>query len=267
MSDVVRVAKADLFLWEEPCISAGKGSGAVFFSGCNLKCCFCQNYQISNQNFGKDISTSKLAKIFEELEARGACNINLVSPSHFVKQIVEALKIYRPKIPIVYNTNGYELIETLDMIRDYVDIFLTDLKFFAPELSQKYCKAQDYFEVASKAVRYMINLKPEVAIENGIMKSGVVVRHLVMPSCTEDSFEILNWLAQNAKGKCLVSLMSQYTPYFKSSNFEEINRKLKPIEYKIVLKKLVELGLTDGYAQELESGTEKYIPVWDLKGT
>lgn len=266
MTNTVKLAKADVFMWEEPCISGTKGSGAVFFSGCNLRCCFCQNYQISNQNFGKEISTQRLAQIFKELEEKGVHNINLVSPSHFANQIVDALEIYRPNIPIVYNSNGYESVETIKKLKKYVDIYLVDLKFCSSELSQKYCKASNYFDVATSAIKEMISQKPKVIVQNGIMKQGVIIRHLAMPSQTADSLKILRWIADNAKENCLVSLMCQYTPYFNAKIFPEINRKLKPIEYKIVLTKANELGLTNGYAQDMSSATEDFIPLWDLKG-
>ena len=266
MTNTVKLAKADVFMWEEPCISGTNGSGAVFFSGCNLRCCFCQNFQISNQNFGKEISTKRLAQIFKELAEKNVHNINLVSPSHFVNQIIEALKIYKPNIPIVYNSNGYESVETIKKLKNYVDIYLVDLKFCSSELSQRYCKANNYFEVAASAIKEMISQKPKVIVQNGIMKQGVIIRHLVMPNQTADSLKILQWIADNAKENCLVSLMCQYTPYFNAKNFPEINRKLKPIEYKIVLTRANELGLTNGYAQDMSSATEDFIPLWDLKG-
>lgn len=266
MTSTVKLAKADVFMWEEPCISGTNGSGAVFFSGCNLRCCFCQNFQISNQNFGKEISTQRLAQIFKELEDKGVHNINLVSPSHFVNQIIEALKIYKPNIPIVYNSNGYESVETIKKLKNYVDIYLVDLKFCSSELSQRYCKANNYFEVATSAIKEMISQKPKVIVQDGIMKQGVIIRHLVMPNQTADSLKVLQWIADNVKENCLVSLMCQYTPYFNAKNFPEINRKLKPIEYKIVLTRANELGLTNGYAQDMSSATEDFIPLWDLKG-
>ena len=266
MSETLKLAKADVFLWEEPVVSGTNGSGAIFFSGCNLKCCFCQNYEMSSNHFGKEISINRLAEIFKELEQKGIHNINLVSPSHYANQIVEALNIYKPNIPVVWNSNGYDDIETIKLISKYVDIFLVDLKFFDENLSMKYCKAKDYFSVASKAVKLMTTLKPNVVVENGLMKSGVVVRHLVMPNCTEDSIKILEWINQNVKDKCLLSLMGQYMPYFKAKDYPEINRRLKPIEYKIVLNKAISLGLTNGFSQELESSDECFGPIWNLKG-
>ena len=265
-SQTLKLAKADVFLWEEPIISGAKGSGAIFFSGCNLKCCFCQNYEISNNHFGKEISINRLAEIFKELEQQGVHNINLVSPTHYTNQIVEALKIYRPNIPIVWNSNGYEDVCNIEKIAQYVDIFLVDLKFFNEDLSMKYCKAKNYFDCASQVIKKMVELKPKVVIENDIMKSGVIVRHLVMPNCTDDSIKVLQWLNENVKNNCILSLMGQYTPYYKSYEYPEINRKLKPLEYKIVLNKALSLGFDNGYFQELESGDEKFIPIWDLKG-
>lgn len=269
-NESVKLAKADVFMWEEPCISGTKGSGAIFFSGCNLKCCFCQNYKISSGCFGKEISVKRLAEIFEELENQNVHNINLVSPSHYANQIIEAFKIYRPKIPIVWNSNGYEKTETIKKVSPYVDIFLVDFKFFDDNLSFKYCKAKDYFKFASAAIKKMIELKPKLNFKKvdslNILQSGVIIRHLVMPNCTTDSIKILEWLSKLDKEKFLFSLMSQYTPYFNSSAYPEINRPIKPIEYKIVLQKAKELNLDNGFAQELESGNERYIPIWDLKG-
>ena len=266
MSEKLKIAKADVFLWEEPIISGTNGCGAIFFSGCNLKCCFCQNYEISSNHFGKEISIERLIEIFKEFEEKGVHNINLVSPTQFTNQIIQALKIYKPKIPVVWNSNGYEDVETIEKLKNLVDIFLVDMKFFDENLSQKYCKAKDYFSVASKAIAKMLELKPKVEIENGVMTKGVIVRHLVMPNMTKDSLQILNWLDSNTKKNFVLSLMGQYTPYYKAVEYPEINRKLKPIEYKIVLHKAIELGFENIFYQQLESSDEKFIPVWDLKG-
>ena len=266
VSENIKLAKADVFMWEEPCISGNNGSGAIFFSGCNLKCCFCQNYQISSGTFGKEISINRLVEIFKELEQKGVHNINLVSPMHYAKQIVEALKIYMPNIPIVWNSNGYEKVETIKFVAPYVDIFLVDLKFFDEELSKKYCKAQNYFAFASKVVEEMLLQKPKVEMQNGIMQSGVIVRHLVMPNHIDDTIKILEYLDKNTKKNFVLSLMGQYTPCYNAKNFEEINRPLKPIEYKIVLNHAQKLGFENGYAQDLTSSTTDFIPIWDLKG-
>ena len=266
MSNVVRVAKADLFLWEEPVISGTNGSGAIFFSGCNLKCCFCQNYKISSEKFGKDITINRLAEIFKELETKGAHNINLVSGSHYINQIISALKIYKPKIPVVYNSNGYESKEQIELLNGYVDIFLVDIKFFDDKLSQKYCKAKDYFSICNNAVLKMLEQQPKIVMKDGILQNGVIVRHLVMPNCVEDSRKILDWLSTKTNKNFLISLMCQYTPCFKSFEHAEINRKLLPLEYKLVVKHAINLGLTNGFSQEFESATENYIPLWDLTG-
>ena len=266
MTQTVKLAKADVFLWEEPVISGKNGSGAIFFSGCNLKCCFCQNYQISSGHFGKEISTKRLAQIFEELEQKNVHNINLVTPTHYQSQILEALKIYRPKVPVVWNSNGYETVESLKQLENNVDIFLVDLKFCDPALSKKYCKAENYFEFATKAILEMIRQQPKVVIKDGIMQKGVIIRHMVMPNCTDDSKKVLSWIAQNAKDNVLVSIMSQYTPCHKAGEFEEINRKIKPVEYKIVTNFAKELGIENGFVQEYESATQDFIPLWDLKG-
>ena len=253
-------------MYEEPCISGYCGSGTVFFSHCNLNCIYCQNYQISSGGIGKEISIERLAEIFKELENKGVHNINLVSPSHYTNQIISALKLYRPKVPIVWNSNGYEKVETIEKLKDFIDIFLVDLKFYNEELSEKYCKAKNYFSFASKAILKMLEYKPSPIFEDDILKSGVIIRHLVMPNCTDDSIEVLNWLSKIKNNKFLISLMGQYTPCFNSNKFPEINRPLKPVEYKVVVKKAKQLGLIDGYVQELDSCGENFIPVWDFKG-
>ena len=266
MNENVKLAKADVFMWEEPIISGTKGSGAIFFSGCNLKCCFCQNYQISSGEFGKEIPTKSLANIFKELEYKGVHNINLVSPMHFQKQIIDALKIYRPNLPIIWNSNGYEKVETLKELADIVDIYLVDLKFYDNVLSKKYCKAINYFEEASSAILEMVAQQPKIIIKNGVMKKGVIIRHLVMPNCQDDSKKIFEWISKNVKNNVLISIMSQYTPCYKSFEYNEINRKLKPIEYKLAIKNAQNLGLTNGFMQDFDSANEIYIPIWDLKG-
>ena len=257
----IKIAKHCLFEYEEPCISGKGGSGAIFFSGCSLKCVYCQNYEISSLCQGKEISLNELAEIFKELENMGAENINLVNPTHYAFEIVQALKIYRPKIPIVYNTHGYEKIETLQMLLPYVDVFLTDFKYFDNALAKKYSHCANYVETAQKAIKFMCQNKPNI-IQNDMMKQGVIIRHLVLPLATSDSIIILEWIKQNTPN-CLVSLMAQYTPYAEACKFKEINRKITKREYTKVLDKFLELGL-DGYVQEMESATTLYIPKWDF---
>lgn len=260
----IYLAKADLFFWEEPVISGKNGSGAIFFSGCNLKCCFCQNYQISSNHLGKKITVQRLAEIFKELEQKGAHNINLVSPSHYALQIKQALDIYRPAIPIVYNSNGYEDINTLKLLKNYIDVYLVDFKFFDEMLSQKYCKAKNYPNVAKLAISEMINQQPKTVLDNGILQKGVVVRHMIMPNCTTDSKKVLDWLA-HFKTLIYLSLMCQYTPCYNAKLYDEINRTITPLEYKIVLNYANKLQF-DGFSQDLESAKAKYIPIWDFNG-
>lgn len=266
VSNTLKVARAQLHFWEEPIISGTNGSGTIFFSGCNLKCVYCQNYNISNENFGKDITTQRLAEIFKELENAGAHNINLVTPSHYVKQIVEALNIYKPKIPVVYNTSGYDSVEELKMLEGYVDVYLTDLKYYSSELSQKYSSAKNYFEMCSLAIKEMIRQQPKNVMENGLIKKGVIIRHMVLPNCINDSFKVLEWIKNNLGEDVIVSVMGQYTPYFNASKFPEINRKLKPVEYKLVINHFNKLGLKNGFMQSLDSADENFIPPFNLEG-
>ncbi|MBE5736460.1 MAG: radical SAM protein [Clostridiales bacterium] len=265
MSSGLRVAKAYLHKWEEPCISGDAGSGTIFFSGCNLKCVYCQNYEISSGGRGYDITPNKLAEIFRMLEDKGASNINLVSPSHYVVAIKEALDIYKPNIPIVYNSNGYDSIEGLEYLKGYIDIYLVDLKYMDGEIAGRYSHAIDYPEVAKKAILKMIDLQPENIFEGDMLKKGVIIRHLVLPNNIENSKACLKWIKDNVKDP-IVSLMGQYTPMYKASEYPEINRPLKSIEYKIVEKAMLDMGLTNGYTQELSSATTDYTPIWDGEG-
>lgn len=260
-----KVAKAYLHKWEEPCISGENGSGTVFFSGCNLKCVYCQNYDISSEARGKVIGVQRLAEIFKELEEKGATNINLVSPSHYVDAIISALNIYRPHIPIVYNSNGYDSLETLEKLKGYVDIFLVDFKYADNDLALKYSRALDYVEVAKANILKMRELVPNEEFDGEIMKRGVIIRHLILPNHVDNSIKVLEWIADNVKNP-FISLMGQYVPMYKAKDFKEISRPLKPIEYKIVEKKMLELNLTQGYTQELSSAEECYTPKFDMEG-
>lgn len=266
VSNTLKVARAELHFWEEPIISGTNGSGTIFFSGCNLKCVYCQNYNISKNAFGKEISVNRLAEIFKELESKGAHNINLVTPSHYVTQIVEALKIYKPKIPIVYNSSGYDSLQELELLKNYVDVYLVDLKYFSSELSEQYSKAKNYFEVATKAILKMVEYQPQNIIENNLIKKGVIIRHMVLPNHYEDSFKVLDWIKQNLGDNTCVSIMGQYVPCNNLTNYPKINRKLKPIEYKLVINHFNKIGLTNGYCQSLESASESYIPPFNLEG-
>ena len=256
-SSTIKIAKYCLFDLEEPCISGKNGSGAIFFSGCSLRCVFCQNYDISSLHYGKEITPKELADIFKQLESMGAENINLISPTHFANGIIEALKIYKPSIPIVYNTHGYESLETLKKLMPYIDVFLPDLKYVDSTLSKKYSGCYDYFTVASKAIKFMRESKQDV-FENGIIKQGVIIRHLILPLCTFDSIDALRWIKENLSNT-KVSLMAQYTPYGKAKDFPEINRKITKREYEKVVNAYLDLEL-DGYVQDRESSGTKFIP-------
>lgn len=264
-----RLAKAYLHMWEEPCISGTRGSGTVFFSGCSLKCCFCQNYRISAENFGKEISVSRLAEIFLELQDKGAHNINLVSVTHYVPQVIEALDLCKGRlnIPVAYNSGGYELHETIEMLRGYVDIFMPDFKYYDSEISEKYSAAKDYFSYASAAIGKMIEIAGNpVYDENGLMKSGVIIRHMVLPSHRKDSEKVLRTIAEMyPKDSYLLSLMSQYTPFYKSYEHKEINRRISTYEYEKVAQVAAELGF-DGFMQERSSAKKEYTPDFDLSG-
>lgn len=261
------VARAAKHYWEEPCISGTNGSGTIFFSGCTLKCCFCQNYSISSEIFGKQISIEQLADIFKRLQDDGAHNINLVSATQFVPAITEAFKIFKPSIPIVYNCGGYESVETIKLLSEYVDIWLPDLKYSSNELGKKYSKVYDYFDIASQAIKIMAQLTPEnIFDENGIMQKGLIIRHLILPGNTKNSINVLNWIKSEMPQGIMVSLMSQYTPCGKIEQYNELQRRITRREYDKVLNTLFELELENGFVQDLSSAKEEYIPPFDLTG-
>ena len=257
----LKIAKYSLHHYEEPIISGTNGSGTVFFCGCSLKCSFCQNFEVSRNLTGKEITPKELSDIFKELESLGAHNINLVNPTHYSTKIIEALEIYRPNIPIVYNTHGYESIDVLEKINDYIDIYLTDLKFFSPSVSSRYSKKSDYFEKAIKAVEFMINNKKTV-LSGDLLKSGVIVRHLILPMNSSDSVEILTALRPKIKDAYL-SLMAQYTPFGEIENLPELKRKITNREYQKVLDKVYELKYENVFIQDTSSSSVGYIPKWD----
>lgn len=261
--ETLRISKVMFHTYEEPIISGGeesKGSGAIFFTGCNLKCVFCQNEPISHLGKGKKISINKLVKIIKSLERKGALNINLVTPSHFAKQIISALKIYKPKIPIVWNSSGYETVEMVEELKDFVDIYLVDLKYMNNELAFRYSKANNYVENATKSIIKMRENQPKDIIENNIMQKGLIVRHLILPSHTNDSIECLNFIEKNLGANTIVSLMSQYEPRYNAKNFEEINRKITPLEYKRVVNHALKLKMFNCFTQDLSSADSKYTP-------
>ena len=260
--DNLSISKYGLHYYEEPVISGTSGSGTVFFTGCSLRCAFCQNYELSRVLRGKNISHLELIDIFKSLEEQGAHNINLVTPSHYVKQIAKAFEIYKPSIPIVYNTHSYETLESLKIIDPYVDIYLPDLKFYSPDISKRYTNKGDYFETATTAISYMLNSKKTV-IENGLIKSGVIVRHLILPLCVSDSKKIINWFSNNQKNGAYLSIMSQYTPLIKNEKLPELNRKITSKEYNAVLDYALSKNLENVFIQDLSSASEDYVPKWD----
>ena len=266
----IRAARAALHFWEEPCISGQDGSGAVFFSGCTLKCCYCQNYPISRGEVGKAISQERLEEIFLELQDQGARNIDLITATQFLPSILPVLEKVRPKlhIPIVYNCGGYERVETLRMLEGYVDVYLPDLKYFSSQLSGALSGAPDYFLHASAALSEMIRQTgTPVFDKNKMLVRGTLIRHMVLPGQKEDSIRLLGWMAENLpKGGFLLSLLSQYTPFFKAAEHPQINRRLTSYEYGKVLDAALELGLDTGYMQERSSAREEYTPPFDLDG-
>lgn len=259
----IKIAHAMIHKWEEPVISGDGtkgGSGAIFFSGCNLKCVYCQNKDISRGAVGKDFTPENLVNLIKELETDGAYNINFVTPTHFTDEIITALKLYKPKVPVVWNTSGYEKPETIEKLKGFVDIFLTDLKYVNEEISLKYSKAKDYFYYASRAIKKMREQVPKDIIENGLMKKGLIIRHLVLPSNTSDSIAVLNWINDNLGNKTIVSIMSQFTLNGEEEQYPELNKHLTKIEYTRVVKKAVSLGFKNAYIQEHSSSSADYIP-------
>lgn len=262
------VARAFLHQWEEPCISGSRGSGTVFFSGCNLKCVFCQNYSISQEYFGKEVSTRQLGEIYLSLQHQGAHNINLVNPAHFALQIRESIqKVQGLEIPVVYNTGTYEEVETLKSLEGLVDIYLPDLKYMDSDTAARYSGAADYFQKASKAILEMYRQVGAAAFdEEGMMKKGLIIRHLMLPGMSSESIRVLKWIRENLPDDVLVSLMSQYTPCYRSSRYPEIHRRITRREYDRVVEAFLEMGFDNGYVQERESAVEAYIPDFNLEG-
>ena len=258
----IKIAKYYLHPFEEPVISFKKGSGCVFFCGCSLKCRFCQNFEVSRALRGKNFTVKELADIFKELEDMGADNINLVNPTHYLSHIKEALSIYRPSIPIVYNTHGYEKIESLEEADEFVDIWLTDLKFISGELAARYTSRPDYAKYALPAVKFMAEKQP-VFSEEGKMLKGCIVRHLIMPLGVEDSLKVVEFVS-NLPRTVYFSLMSQYTPCGDIEGFPELQRKITAREYKKVLAAVEAAGLENVFLQERKSAEKDFIPKWDF---
>lgn len=260
-----KVARAALHYWEEPCISGANGSGTVFFSGCNLHCVFCQNYEISRDNKGIEISDEKLIEIFENLISQGAENINLVNPTHYAHKLAEVLTKWESPVPVVFNSSGYEEVETLRMLDGLIDIYLPDLKYIRNDKALRYSKAENYFEKASKAILEMRRQVKDCFDEQGIMKSGLIVRHLILPQNTNSSVEIIKWIKENLPDTYL-SLMAQYTPCGDLSSFSEINRKITQREYDKVVSFALTQGMEKLFLQERSAADEDYIPPFDFTG-
>ena len=268
--DTIRVARAALHMWEEPCISGSRGSGAVFFSGCGLRCCYCQNHEIALGKIGKEITTARLADIFLELEQKGAANINLVTAAHYVPQILEALEAAQARgfsLPIVYNSSGYESVDTLKMLEGAVDVYLPDFKYMDPELAKKYSGASDYPEAAKAAIGEMVRQTgPCVFDEAGYIRKGTIVRHLILPGHTKNAIQVLKYLHGQFGGDIYISIMNQYTPVCALPQYPELGRKVTRREYEKVLDAALEMGIENGFTQEGETAKESFIPSFDYEG-
>lgn len=269
-TSTLKVARSALHYFEEPSISGTNGSGTIFFSGCNLKCCYCQNKEISNDNFGINISVERLSELMLELQAKNANNINLVTPTHFVPSIIEAIKLARANglsIPIVYNTSGYESITTIKLLAGYVDIYLTDFKYFDNKLGEDLSKVKNYFEIASLALEEMYK---QVGINkfasNGMMTKGIIVRCLVLPTKGTDTKKIINYLYKKYQDNIYLSIMNQYTPVNHSDTFTFLNDKVSDKEYDDIINYALDLGVKNAYIQEGETQDESFIPPFDLEG-
>lgn len=268
----ITAARAALHFWEEPCISGQNGSGAVFFSGCNMRCVFCQNHAIAQGHIGKGISLERLADIFLELQQKGAHNINLVTPTHYIPQIIEALQIAKAhglSIPIVYNSSGYEKVEALKCLDGLIDIYLPDLKFYSSALSTKYSNAPDYFETACAAIAEMVRQTGSPLFESGedsLMKKGVIVRHLLLPGCEEDSRYLIKYLHAAYQNDIFISIMNQYTPLPHVKAYPELDRTISEREYDKIVDYAISMGVENGFIQEGSTASESFIPPFDCEG-
>lgn len=269
-TDKIIVARAALHYWEEPCISGDIGSGTVFFSNCTLKCVFCQNYNISQCNYGKEIDIERLSEIFLELQEKGALNINLVTPTHYVAQIIDALHIAKDKglkIPIIYNSSGYEKVDTIKMLKGYIDVYLPDLKYFDTKYSTKYSKAPNYFDYAKEAIKEMVNQVGEPKFnEDGIIEKGVIIRHLMLPGLLFDSKKIIDYVYNTFGNKVYISIMNQYTPLDNVKGYPEINKHLNPKHYKALIDYALSIGVENGFIQEEGTDKESFIPLFNFEG-
>ena len=261
----VRIARAAPHYDEEPVISGTRGSGAVFFSGCSLKCRFCQNFDLSHNGYGADISVDRLRNIYFELIDQGVHNINLVNPTHYTEAILESLEGGLP-VPVIWNSGGYERVETLKRLEGRVQVYLPDLKYISPDSARKYSRAADYFDFAAPAIAEMLRQTGPVSLdEDGIIRRGTIIRHLILPGCADESIRIIDYIAENYPG-AWISLMAQYLPFGDVQGVDELDRRLTQEEYDRVANHLIDIGLEDGFVQELSSSDEVYIPKFDLTG-
>ena len=264
----IKIALASVHHFEEPCISGTNGSGTVFFSGCNLKCKYCQNYEISQQGKGIDISIEQLADIFLKQQEKRVHNINLVTPTMYVPQIIEAIKMAKKnglKIPIIYNTNGYERVETIQKLKGYIDVYLPDFKYYDNKLGEQYSGIQNYYENATKAIQEMYHqVGAPVLDENGNIIKGLMVRHLVLPNNIENSKQVLQWLKENIDGNVYINVMAQYFPSYQAKTIEGLDRKLTKEEYEEIEDYIDKLDIKNGYLQELGDHEEEYVPNFNL---
>ena len=267
-TDKVKIALYSVHHFEEPCISGENGSGTVFFSNCNLNCIYCQNYEISQQGKGREISIEELAEIFIEQQNRNVENINLVTPTSYTLQIIEAIKIAKKKglvIPIIYNTNGYEEVETLNLLEGYIDVYLPDLKYYDDGIGKKYSKIDNYFEIATKAIQEMYRqVGSPVLDERGMIRKGLMIRHLVLPNYIENSKKVLKWIKENIDKNVYIDIMAQYFPTYQAKNDSKLNRKLTKEEYQEIEEYVYQLDIKNGYMQELGEHEEEYVPKWDI---
>ena len=265
----LRVALVSLHEWEEPCLIGGRGAGTIFFSHCNLRCLYCQNFSISHEGFGAEVSIERLAEIFIEQQERGAANVELVTPTHYADKICAAIDLAKARgltLPIVWNSNAYETSETLETLRGRVDVFLPDLKYFDDTAAKTFSKAPNYFAVASAAIRKMFELVGSALLEGGQMIRGVLVRHLVLPNHRRDAIKIIDWLYSTFGDEIFISLMNQYTPLYRAEEFKKINRTLTTFEYNSVVEHAVKLGIKNCFVQVGKTADKSFIPNFNLDG-
>lgn len=269
-SQYLKVARAELHLWEEPCISGEKGSGTVFFSNCNLSCVFCQNHKISQEGVGKEITTERLGEIFLELQSKGANNINLVTPTHYVPQIIVAIKLAKKKgltIPILYNTNGYDSIETIKSLKGYIDVYLPDFKYFNDKYAIRYSKVKGYRNNVLTILKEMVaQVGTPIFNDNGIIQKGVIIRHLMLPGLLFDSKKVIDHIYNNFGDDVYISIMNQYTPMNKACDYPEINKPLNQKHYDSLINYALDLGVKNGFIQDTGTNSESYVPSFNNEG-